>query len=61
MHMTARCTPTRGNVDDGAGLDELPEAQLLTLNGWRILMTHIVGVPPKGTRAGPHVAHGSID
>jgi len=25
--------------------------QLLALNGWRILMTHIVGMPPKGQAA----------
>lgn len=27
--------------------------QLLALNGWRILMTHIVGMPPQGARVKP--------
>jgi predicted phosphodiesterase len=38
----------RGNVDDGASLEELPEMQVLDVNGWHILMTHICGMPPKG-------------
>lgn len=37
----------RGNVDDCASTDELPEVRIETFNGWRILVTHIVGMPPK--------------
>ena len=38
----------RGNVDDTASIEDLPEVQLLNLNGWRCLVTHICGMPPKG-------------
>lgn len=38
-------------MDDCVSSDELPEVQLETFNGWRILMTHIVGMPPKGASA----------
>lgn len=31
-------------------MEQLPEVQLQTVNGWRILMTHICGMPPKGER-----------
>jgi predicted phosphodiesterase len=38
----------RGNVDDSASVEDLPEVQVLSVNGWRLLMTHICGMPPKG-------------
>ena len=37
-------------MDEGASLEELPEMQVLDVNGWHILMTHICGMPPKGER-----------
>ena len=49
----AACTalhPTqavRGNVDEAAPLAVLPEHRLLQLNGWRVLLLHICGLPPK--------------
>ncbi|KAK9805276.1 hypothetical protein WJX72_010460 [[Myrmecia] bisecta] len=36
----------RGNVDNGACLTALPESRLVTHQGWRILIVHIVGSPP---------------
>lgn len=38
-----------GNTDDGpdAASHQLPSTVLATLNGWRVLVMHIVGVPPK--------------
>ncbi len=38
----------RGNVDEQAPLDTYPVSRLLTVAGWRILIIHIVGMPPKG-------------
>ena len=37
----------RGNVDEAAPLAVLPEHRLLQLNGWRVLLLHICGLPPK--------------
>ena len=37
----------RGNVDEAAPLAVLPEHRLLQLNGWRMLLLHICGLPPK--------------
>ena len=38
----------RGNVDDTDGCGELPEHAMRHINGWRVLVTHIIGMPPKG-------------
>lgn len=35
-----------GNVDDTPDCT-LPEELLLSVNGWRVLVTHIVGMPPR--------------
>ena len=37
----------RGNVDEAAPVAVLPEHRLLQLNGWRVLLLHICGLPPK--------------
>ncbi len=41
----APVTAVRGNVDEGTAF---PESAMLHIRGWRILVTHIMGVPPKG-------------
>lgn len=37
----------RGNVDVGASPEKYPEFRLIQLAGWRILLLHIAGMPPK--------------
>lgn len=41
-------TAVRGNVDDSEDALSLPETQLLELGGWKILVLHVYGMPPKG-------------
>lgn len=43
----APVTAVKGNVDE----DEVaayPEFATLQLNGWELLVTHVLGMPPKG-------------
>ena len=44
-------TGCRGNVDVDASLTSYPEMRLLQLNGWRVLLLHIAGMPPNTTPA----------
>ena len=48
LHAYERTAPiiaVRGNVDEEASMDELPEDKVVILDGWRILITHIAGTP----------------
>ena len=49
-HMT-EVTYCRGNVDTGAPTDLFPESRVLVLSGWKVLLLHICGMPPKTTTA----------
>lgn len=48
LRAIAPVTAVRGNVDDDPEGAELPETAVLEVGGWRVLVTHILGVPPKG-------------
>lgn len=37
----------RGNVDENAPLETYPATRIATFAGWKILITHICGHPPK--------------
>jgi predicted phosphodiesterase len=41
----------RGNVDDLADAARQPECAIADINGWKVLVHHIVGVPPRGELA----------
>ncbi|KAL3149587.1 hypothetical protein ABBQ32_002359 [Trebouxia sp. C0010 RCD-2024] len=51
----ARTLAVRGNVDDKAS--HIPELRLLHFGGWKVLLLHIAGMPPKTTAACLKLVH----
>ena len=47
----AKCVAVRGNVDDTAPVEELPEHVSQTIAGWDIFVTHIAH-PDQGQKVG---------